>query len=65
MMGKIVWKTYWNITNTILRISDGTAAGKANAVLVNAHIDRCVLKPVSARGPNYPLQYTPHAWCSR
>jgi len=40
MMGKIVWKTYWGLTNIILRVSNGTEAGKANAVLVNSHLDR-------------------------
>lgn len=39
-MGKRVWKAYTNITNVIVRLSDGTDTSKANAVLVNAHSDR-------------------------
>lgn len=67
MMGKIVWKTYRNLTNIILRVSDGTAAGKENAVLVNSHIDRYPFSPSqvvakligpSARFPVRVLQTT-------
>lgn len=44
-MGKRVWKKYIDITNVIVRISNGTAAGKANAVLVNAHLDSTLPSP--------------------
>jgi hypothetical protein len=40
MMNERLYKTYVNITNIVVRISDGTLEGnlKANAVLVNARI---------------------------
>lgn len=40
MMGKILFKTYRNLTNIIVRVSNGTPQGKENAVLVNSHLDR-------------------------
>lgn len=38
MMDKAVYKRYMNLTNIVLRLSDGTAAGKADAILVNSHL---------------------------
>jgi Zn-dependent M28 family amino/carboxypeptidase len=38
-MGHRMDKLYAGIPNIILRISNGTAAGKAHAILINAHYD--------------------------
>ncbi|KAH8813685.1 hypothetical protein DL96DRAFT_501140 [Flagelloscypha sp. PMI_526] len=46
--GKRVYKTYVDIPNHVLRISNGTAEGKANAVLVNAHLDSTLPSPGAA-----------------
>jgi Zn-dependent M28 family amino/carboxypeptidase len=43
-----VWKKYYNITNVIVRLSDGTPEGKANAILVNAHTDSTLPSPGAA-----------------
>lgn len=48
MMGKRVYKTYVNLTNIVIRISDGTAAGKEHAILVNAHLDSTLPSPGAA-----------------
>lgn len=48
MMGKRVYKTYVNLTNIIIRISDGTPAGKEHAILVNAHLDSTLPSPGAA-----------------
>ncbi|KAK4701094.1 hypothetical protein P7C70_g5142, partial [Phenoliferia sp. Uapishka_3] len=47
-MNKKVWKQYTNITNVIVRLSNGTPEGKANAVLVNAHTDSTLPSPGAA-----------------
>ncbi|KAL8286292.1 hypothetical protein RQP46_004780 [Phenoliferia psychrophenolica] len=47
-MGKKVWKQYTNITNVVVRLSNGTPEGKANAVLVNAHTDSTLPSPGAA-----------------
>ncbi|KAK4057683.1 hypothetical protein OIO90_001331 [Microbotryomycetes sp. JL221] len=47
-MDKMVWKKYLNIGNVIVRLSDGTDAGKQNAVLVNAHTDSTLPSPGAA-----------------
>lgn len=47
-MDKLVWKKYYNITNVIVRLSDGTDASKANAILVNAHLDSTLPSPGAA-----------------
>ena len=47
-MDKMVWKKYFGVTNVIVRLSDGTAATKANAVLVNAHTDSTLPSPGAA-----------------
>lgn len=47
-MDKLVWKKYYNITNVIVRLSDGTEASKANAILVNAHLDSTLPSPGAA-----------------
>lgn len=39
---------YFGISNVIVRLSDGTPASKANAVLVNAHSDSTLPSPGAA-----------------
>lgn len=48
MMGKPVFKVYENLSNIIIRISNGTPAGKAHALLLNAHVDSTVPSPGSS-----------------
>ncbi|KAH9951135.1 hypothetical protein B0H21DRAFT_719728 [Amylocystis lapponica] len=48
MMNKRLYKTYVNLTNIILRVSDGTSEGKKHAVLVNAHLDSTLPSPGAA-----------------
>jgi Zn-dependent M28 family amino/carboxypeptidase len=48
MMGKRVYKTYVNLTNIVIRISDGTPAGKEHAILVNSHLDSTLPSPGAA-----------------
>lgn len=47
-MDKMVWKKYFGISNIVVRLSDGTAATKANAILVNAHTDSTLPSPGAA-----------------
>ncbi|KIJ96005.1 hypothetical protein K443DRAFT_134254 [Laccaria amethystina LaAM-08-1] len=48
MMGKRLYKTYVNLTNIIVRVSDGTPEGKEHAVLVNSHLDSTLPSPGAA-----------------
>ncbi|CAK5267855.1 unnamed protein product [Mycena citricolor] len=48
MMGKRLYKTYQNLTNIIVRLSDGTDAGKEHALLVNSHVDSTLPSPGAA-----------------
>ena len=48
MMGKRLYKTYVDLTNIIVRLSDGTEEGKKNAVLVNSHVDSTLPSPGAA-----------------
>jgi hypothetical protein len=48
MMNKRLYKTYVNLTNFVVRVSDGTAASKEHAVLVNAHLDSTLPSPGAA-----------------
>jgi Predicted aminopeptidases len=48
MMNKRLYKTYVNLTNIVVRISDGTSEGKEHAVLVNAHLDSTLPSPGAA-----------------
>ncbi|TFY75137.1 hypothetical protein EWM64_g8876, partial [Hericium alpestre] len=48
MMGKRLYKTYVDLTNIIVRISDGTPEGKDHAILVNAHLDSTLPSPGAA-----------------
>lgn len=48
MMGKRLYKTYVDLTNIIIRVSNGTPKGKEHAVLVNAHLDSTLPSPGAA-----------------
>ena len=48
MMGKRLYKTYRDLSNIIVRVSNGTDAGKAHALLVNAHLDSTLPSPGAA-----------------
>jgi Zn-dependent M28 family amino/carboxypeptidase len=48
MMGKRLYKTYVNLSNIIVRISDGTEEGKKHALLVNSHLDSTLPSPGAA-----------------
>lgn len=48
ILGTRLYKTYVNLTNIIVRVSDGTDAGKEHAVLVNAHVDSTLPSPGAA-----------------
>jgi len=48
MMNKRLYKTYVDLTNIVIRISDGTPQGKAHSVLVNAHLDSTLPSPGAA-----------------
>lgn len=45
MMGKRLYKTYRDLSNIVVRVSDGTEAGKEHAVLVNSHLDSTLPSP--------------------
>jgi Zn-dependent M28 family amino/carboxypeptidase len=47
-MNKRLYKTYVDLTNIVVRISDGTPEGKAHSVLVNAHLDSTLPSPGAA-----------------
>lgn len=48
MMGRRLYKTYVNLTNIVVRISNGTPAGKEHALLVNSHLDSTLPSPGAA-----------------
>lgn len=48
MMGKRLYKTYRDLSNIIVRVSNGTDAGKAHAILINAHLDSTLPSPGAA-----------------
>ncbi|KAF8325029.1 hypothetical protein F5887DRAFT_1065471 [Amanita rubescens] len=48
MMGKRLYKTYVNLTNIIVRISNGTPQGKEHALLLNSHLDSTLPSPGAA-----------------
>ena len=48
IMAKRLYKTYVNLSNIILRVSDGTEEGKEHAVLVNSHVDSTLPSPGAA-----------------
>ena len=47
-MGKRLYKTYADLTNIVIRVSDGTSEGKEHAVLVSAHLDSTLPSPGAA-----------------
>ncbi|KAH7910240.1 hypothetical protein BJ138DRAFT_132560 [Hygrophoropsis aurantiaca] len=48
MMNKRLYKRYVNLSNIIIRVSDGTDEGKKDAVLVNSHLDSTLPSPGAA-----------------
>lgn len=48
MMGKRLYKTYVDLSNIVVRVSDGTNGGKEHAVLVNSHVDSTLPSPGAA-----------------
>ncbi|KAJ7304555.1 hypothetical protein DFH08DRAFT_903357 [Mycena albidolilacea] len=48
MMGKRLYKSYQNLTNIVVRLSDGTDAGKEHALLLNSHLDSTLPSPGAA-----------------
>lgn len=48
MMGKRLYKTYRDISNIVVRVSNGTDAGKEHALLINAHLDSTLPSPGAA-----------------
>ncbi|CAE6479620.1 unnamed protein product [Rhizoctonia solani] len=48
MMNKRVYKNYVDLSNIIVRVSDGTPEGKRHAVLVNSHLDSTLPSPGAA-----------------
>ena len=48
MMNKRLYKTYVNLTNFVVRISDGTPTSKEHAVLINSHLDSTLPSPGAA-----------------
>lgn len=47
-MGKRLYKTYRDLSNIIVRVSNGTEEGKEHAVLVNSHLDSTLPSPGAA-----------------
>ncbi|KAK7456416.1 hypothetical protein VKT23_010664 [Stygiomarasmius scandens] len=48
MMGSRLYKNYVDLSNIVVRVSDGTAEGKQHAVLVNSHLDSTLPTPGAA-----------------
>ncbi|GJE93217.1 M28 family metallopeptidase [Phanerochaete sordida] len=48
IMAKRLYKTYVNLSNIVVRVSDGTKAGKEHAVLINSHLDSTLPSPGAA-----------------
>ena len=48
MMGKRLYKTYVNLTNIVVRLSNGSPKGKEHAILVNSHLDSTLPSPGAA-----------------
>ena len=48
MMNKRLYKTYVNLSNIIIRVSNGTSEGKQHALLVNSHLDSTLPSPGAA-----------------
>src|SRR5258707_1750587 len=61
MMGKTLYKTYANLTNIVIRVSDGTPEGKNHAVLVSAHLDSTSIAPCLV--PVQRMMHSPPVSC--
>jgi len=48
MMAARLYKHYVNLSNIIIRLSDGTDQGKIHAVLINSHLDSTLPSPGAA-----------------
>ncbi|KAJ3545708.1 hypothetical protein NM688_g5597 [Phlebia brevispora] len=48
IMAKRLYKNYVNLSNIVIRVSDGTDEGKEHAVLVNSHLDSTLPSPGAA-----------------
>ncbi|KAG1845888.1 hypothetical protein DFJ58DRAFT_664100 [Suillus subalutaceus] len=48
MMAARLYKRYVNLSNIIIRLSDGTDQGKLDAVLINSHLDSTLPSPGAA-----------------
>ncbi|TCD69495.1 hypothetical protein EIP91_007425 [Steccherinum ochraceum] len=48
ILQKRLYKTYRDLSNIIVRVSDGTDVGKEHAVLVNSHVDSTLPSPGAA-----------------
>jgi len=48
IMGYRLYKIYVDLTNIIMRLSNGTSAGKEHAILLNSHIDSTPPSPGAA-----------------
>jgi Zn-dependent M28 family amino/carboxypeptidase len=44
-MGKQLYKTYADLTNIVIRVSDGTPEGREHAALVSAHLNSTLPGP--------------------
>lgn len=47
-MAKRLYKNYVNLSNIVIRVSDGTEKGKEHAVLINSHLDSTLPSPGAA-----------------
>lgn len=47
-MAKRLYKNYVNLSNIVIRVSDGTEEGKEHAVLINSHLDSTLPSPGAA-----------------
>lgn len=48
MMNKRLYKTYVNLSNIVMRVSNGTFESKEHAVLINSHLDSTLPSPGAA-----------------
>jgi hypothetical protein len=45
IINAVITNMYTNLTNIVVRVSDGTEEGKRDALLVNSHYDTTVTTP--------------------
>ena len=55
MMDKAVYKNYVGLSNILFRVSNGTDASKASALLVNSHLVCCSLLCLPLENPDVLL----------